>query len=148
MTNRLLEIGASPNTAIANPGDVLRDENLEYFAIDAKDVSTIVTWSKLSAVDAEAWPHERHKKACVGTMDKLPFRSGLFGQVIMKNLVGEYSLNLQRDKGIHSPGMMSRQTYADTMQGFRDVLRVLQPGGRLIISRKIHRQIACSSLPT
>jgi hypothetical protein len=31
---------------------------------------------------------------------------------------------------------MSRQTYRNTMQGFRDVLRVLEPGGELVISEE------------
>ncbi len=132
MTNRLLEIGAGGSPAIQNPGWLIDTQKPEYFAIDAGGVSRIVTWDKVLIGTPN---HETFSTATLGTVERLPFRAESFGRVIMKSVIGEYSLHQLKGYSPHEPGY-SGQSFTSTMQGFQDVLRVLEPNGEVVISEE------------
>jgi hypothetical protein len=134
MPNRLLEIGAGSRPAIQNPGWLLGAPEVEYFAVDYNGLSRVVEYDKrLDPADAE---HTYYGTACRAAMDQLPFRDESFRHVIMKNVIGEYSLGLLKGKDPHTPDNMSNRSYASALQGFHDILRVLEPGGEVVVSEE------------
>jgi hypothetical protein len=134
MTNRLLEIGAGAYPAIQNPGWLFDQEPIDYFAIDANGVSRIKkpNWG----IFADGYRHEIYDTACLGRMNKLPFRNETFRRVIMKSVIGEFSIGLLDDSDPYRAEGMNGQTFADTIGGFKDVLRILEPGGHLVVSEE------------
>lgn len=135
MPNRLLEVGAGLDPAIQNPGTVFSAERIDYFAIDAGHVSKMIVYNKMVGLSSRA-KHEYYGTACMGAMSAMPYRDGLFKHVIMKSVVGEYSLHFSRTKDPHQKGINSDQTLAETIKGFSEVFRILEPGGKLVVSEE------------
>ncbi len=131
MPNRLLEIGAGDNPAIQNPGTIFSAEDIDYLAIDAKRISTMVVYDRY-----EPLSNEYYDTACIGAMSALPYKNEAFRRVIMKSVIGEYSLSFLRTKDPQTQGIRSRQTLAETLEGFSEVFRVLEPGGQVVISEE------------
>lgn len=136
MAQRLLEVGSGYNPALQNPGYVFEDDQLQYVAVDANRICPPykVEWKVFKRFETPL-----HITGALAVMNALPFADETFDHVIMRSVIGEYSLHLldttfRGDPDV--PNLLSGRSFTETMAGFTEVHRVLKPGGTLAIAEE------------